>query len=96
MLPPNGNFMTITLFGADPVEAAATLDTWIAEFESTATRLKRRNVSEYSRQLETQRQFASDELKHPSCPSRRSARAPSPCPPRPRSRARVSRKRAAR
>ena len=63
VLPPNSNFMNITLVAADPVEAAATLNTWLAEFESTATWLKRRNVAEYSRLLETQRQYASDRLK---------------------------------
>jgi polysaccharide biosynthesis transport protein len=63
VLPPNSNFMNITLVASDPVEAAATLNTWLAEFESTATWLKRRNVAEYSRLLETQRQYASDRLK---------------------------------
>jgi tyrosine-protein kinase Etk/Wzc len=63
MLPPSSNFMNITLVASDPVEAAATLNTWLAEFESTATWLKRRNVAEYSRLLETQRQYASDRLK---------------------------------
>jgi succinoglycan biosynthesis transport protein ExoP len=63
VLPPNSNFMNITLVAQDPVEAAATLNTWLAEFESTATWLKRRNVAEYSRLLETQRQYASDRLK---------------------------------
>ncbi|HEX7979578.1 MAG TPA: hypothetical protein VF461_13310, partial [Gemmatimonadaceae bacterium] len=63
VLPPNSNFMNITLVASDPVEAAATLNTWLAEFESTATWLKRRNVAEYSKLLETQRQYASDRLK---------------------------------
>ena len=62
-LPPNSNFMNITLVASDPVEAAATLNTWLAEFESTATWLKRRNVAEYSKLLETQRQYAQDRLK---------------------------------
>jgi tyrosine-protein kinase Etk/Wzc len=63
MLQPNGNFMTITLAGEDPVEAAATLNTWIDEFVSTATMLKRKNVSAYSRQLADQLQFSGDELR---------------------------------
>ena len=63
MLQPNGNFMTITLAGDDPVEAASTLNTWIDEFVSTATMLKRKNVSAYSRQLEDQLQFSGDELR---------------------------------
>jgi capsular exopolysaccharide synthesis family protein len=63
MLPPNSNFMNITLVASDPVEAAATLNTWLAEFESTATWLKRRNVAEYSKLLETQRQYAQERLK---------------------------------
>jgi len=62
-LPLNSNFMNITLVAPDPVEAAATLNTWLAEFESTATWLKRRNVAEYSKLLETQRQYAQDRLK---------------------------------
>jgi tyrosine-protein kinase Etk/Wzc len=63
VLMPNSNFMNITLVAGDPVEAAATLNTWLAEFESTATWLKRRNVAEYSKLLETQRQYAADRLK---------------------------------
>ncbi|MEO8560565.1 MAG: polysaccharide biosynthesis tyrosine autokinase [bacterium] len=63
MLQPNGNFMTITLVGDDAVEAAGTLNTWIEEFVSTATMLKRKNVSAYSRQLEDQLQFSGDELR---------------------------------
>ena len=63
VLPPNSNFMNVTLIASDPVEAAATLNTWLAEFESTATWLKRRNVAEYSRLLATQRQYANDRLK---------------------------------
>jgi succinoglycan biosynthesis transport protein ExoP len=62
-LMPNSNFMNVTLVAGDPVEAAATLNTWLAEFESTATWLKRRNVAEYSKLLETQRQYAQDRLK---------------------------------
>ena len=62
-LMPNSNFMNVTLVAGDPVEAAATLKTWLAEFESTATWLKRRNVAEYSKLLETQRQYAQDRLK---------------------------------
>jgi polysaccharide biosynthesis transport protein len=63
MLQPNGNFMTITLVGNDAVEAAATLNTWIDEFVNTATMLKKKNVSAFSRQLEDQLQFAGDELR---------------------------------
>jgi succinoglycan biosynthesis transport protein ExoP len=62
VLPPNSNFMTLTLVGDDPVEAAATLNTWLDEFVSTATWLKRKNVSEYSKLLGDQRQYASDRL----------------------------------
>ena len=29
VLPPNSNFMTLTLVSGDPVEAAATLNTWL-------------------------------------------------------------------
>ncbi|HEU4720648.1 MAG TPA: hypothetical protein VFS59_04735, partial [Gemmatimonadaceae bacterium] len=54
----NSNFMNITLVDTDPVEASATLNTWLTEFDSTALRLKRRNVSEYSKLLEEQRQYA--------------------------------------
>jgi tyrosine-protein kinase Etk/Wzc len=54
----NSNFMNVTLVDRDPVEAAATLNTWLTEFDSTALWLKRRNISEYSRLLEEQRQSA--------------------------------------
>jgi succinoglycan biosynthesis transport protein ExoP len=63
MLPPNSNFMNLTLIGPDPVEAAATLNTWLDEFVATATWLKRKNVAEYSKLLEEQRLFASERLK---------------------------------
>jgi succinoglycan biosynthesis transport protein ExoP len=62
-LQPNGNFMSITLKGTDPNEAATTLNTWIEEFVSTATSLKKRNVSAYSRQLEDQLRVAAEDLR---------------------------------
>jgi polysaccharide biosynthesis transport protein len=63
MVAPNSQFMSVTLVDNDAVEAAATLNTWLTEFESTALWLKRRNVSEYSRLLEEQRQGASEKLR---------------------------------
>jgi len=63
MVAPNSNFMSVTLVDNDPVEAAATLNTWLTEFDSTALWLKRRNVSEYSKLLEVQRQYAMERLK---------------------------------
>lgn len=58
------NFMSITLVDVDAVEAAATLNTWLTEFDSTALWLKRRNVSEYSKLLEAQRKYAEDRLRN--------------------------------
>jgi capsular exopolysaccharide synthesis family protein len=63
VVQPNSNFMSITLVDTDPVEAAATLNTWLTEFDSTALWLKRRNVSEYSNLLEVQRKSAYDKLR---------------------------------
>jgi polysaccharide biosynthesis transport protein len=63
VLQPNGNFMTVTLVGDDPVEAAATLNLWTDEFVSKATALKRQNVSEFSRQLESQLRVAGERLR---------------------------------
>ena len=63
MVPLNSNFMNVTLVDVDAVEAAATLNTWLTEFDSTALWLKRRNVSEYSKLLEGQRQYAMEKLK---------------------------------
>jgi capsular exopolysaccharide synthesis family protein len=63
MVGINSNFMNVTLVDKDPVEAAATLNAWLTEFDSTALWLKRRNVSEYSRLLEEQRQYAMAGLK---------------------------------
>ena len=51
----NSNFMSVTLVDTDKVEAAATLNSWLTEFDSTALWLKRRNVSEYSKLLGVQR-----------------------------------------
>ena len=59
----NSNFMGVTLVDNDAVEAAATLNTWLTEFDSTALWLKRRNVSEYSKLLEIQRQYAYERLR---------------------------------
>ena len=56
MVGLNSNFMNVTLVDNDKVEAAETLNTWLTEFDSTALRLKRRNVSEYSKLLQEQRQ----------------------------------------
>jgi capsular exopolysaccharide synthesis family protein len=64
MVALNSNFMSVTLVDNDAVEAAATLNTWLTEFDSTALWLKRRNVSEYSRLLEEQRQYAMEALKN--------------------------------
>ena len=33
MVASNSNFMSITLVDSDPVEAAATLNTWLTEFD---------------------------------------------------------------
>jgi polysaccharide biosynthesis transport protein len=63
MVAPNSNFMSITLVDTDRYEAAATLNTWLTEFDSTALWLKRRNVSEYSKLLEVQRQYAIERLR---------------------------------
>jgi capsular exopolysaccharide synthesis family protein len=62
MLMPNSQFMNVTLVDNDPVEAATTLNAWLAEFDSTALWLKRRNVSEFSRQLADQRNDAGAKL----------------------------------
>lgn len=63
MLMPNSQFMNVTLVDDDPVEAATTLNAWLAEFDSTALWLKRKNVSELSRQLDEQRNYASTRLR---------------------------------
>jgi len=63
VVAPNSNFMSITLVDTDPVEAAATLNTWLTEFDSTALWLKRRNVSEFAKLLEGQRKYAMESLK---------------------------------
>jgi len=63
MVAFNSNFMNVTLVDNDAGEAAATLNTWLSEFDSTALWLKRRNVSEYSNRLEEQRQYAMTRLR---------------------------------
>ena len=59
----NSNFMNVTLVDKDGVEAAETLNAWLTEFDSTALWLKRRNVSEYSKLLQEQRQYAMEKLR---------------------------------
>ena len=87
VLLPNGNFANIA---RRPGSYRSGGDTQHGSprFESTATWLKRRNVAEYSKLLETRRQYASDRLrmrlrlegsaKTITLPSRRRSSAVSP------------------
>jgi hypothetical protein len=93
-LAANSNFMNITLVDYDPVEAAATLNTWLTEFDSTALWLKRRNVSEYSKLLEVQRQSRMERLKDAELKLEGFRTRTITCPPKPRSSRRGSSRRA--
>lgn len=62
-LPPNGSFMKLTLKGMDPVASATTLNVWVKQFVSTATDLKKRNVTEFTRILAGQLHYAENQLR---------------------------------
>ncbi len=62
-LPPNSSFMKLTLKGMDPVASATTLNVWVKQFVSTATDLKKRNVTEFTRILSGQLHYAENQLR---------------------------------
>ena len=62
-LEMNSNFMRVSLDGPDPVRAANTLNVWTTEFVRTAAELKRRNLTEFSRILQEQLQYAGRQLR---------------------------------
>jgi capsular exopolysaccharide synthesis family protein len=63
-LPMGSNFMNLSFTDDDAVEAAATLNVWMEQFETTAGALKKRNVSEFSRLLQEQLRTASGQLRN--------------------------------
>ncbi len=63
-LPPESNFLHLTLRGSDPVRTAATMNVWIDEFVSSSAVLKKKNLVEFASILQGQLRFAERELKN--------------------------------
>ena len=61
-LPPQGSLLRVDLTGSNPQRAAATMNAVIQEFVDAAADLKRHNVSEFSKTLFSQLQYAEREL----------------------------------
>jgi len=53
-LPDDGQFLTITLSGADPERAANTLNAWVEQFVASSGELKKRHLLEFRRILSDQ------------------------------------------
>jgi capsular exopolysaccharide synthesis family protein len=62
-LAQESNFLKLTLTGTNPVRTAATLNALADQFVATATELKRRNVVEFSRVLNTQLRIAERQMR---------------------------------
>ena len=61
-LPAQGSMMRVDLTGSNPQRTAATMNAVIQEFVDAAADLKRHNVSEFSKTLGSQLQYAEREL----------------------------------
>lgn len=57
------NFMRLRLTGDDPAQTAEILNLWVREFVNTAAELKRRNLTEFSRILQEQLDYANRQLR---------------------------------
>lgn len=57
------NFLRLRLTGSDPVQTAEILNLWVKEFVETAAELKRRNLTEFSRILQDQLDYANRNLR---------------------------------
>lgn len=62
-LRQNSMFMNVSLTGNDPILAAATLNLWVKQFVATAAELKRRNLTEFTKILSDQLQYAGNQLR---------------------------------
>ena len=62
-LPPQSNFLRLTLSGNDPQKTATTLNEWVDQFLATAAVLKKRELVEFTKILEEQLRYAERELR---------------------------------
>lgn len=62
ILPEDGQFLRMILSGEDPHRTAATLNTWAEQFVASATELKKHNLIEFRKILESQLQVAETDL----------------------------------
>lgn len=61
-LPEDGQFLRMTMTGGDPERTARTLNTWTQQFVASATALKKHNLIEFRKILESQLEVAEREL----------------------------------
>ena len=63
-LPHDGSLLSLVLTGSDPQRTTETLDTLLSEFMATASRLKRRNLTDFATTLDQQVAYAAGELRN--------------------------------
>ncbi len=61
-LNDGSSFMLLSLTGNNSTRTATTLNSWVEQFVTVATALKKKNVTSYAAILEGQRQYAADNL----------------------------------
>lgn len=64
MLPEDGQFLTLTLTGADAQRTSATLNAWVNQFVDAAGQLKKRHLLEFKHILADQLDVAERELRN--------------------------------
>lgn len=64
VLPEDGNFLRLQLSGSDPKLIARTLNTWAAQFVAQAAALKKRNLVEFEKILDSQLVVAESEMRN--------------------------------
>ena len=62
-LPEDGQFLTITLSGSDPVRTANTLNAWVEQFVASSGDLKKRHLLEFKKVLTDQLAVAERQLR---------------------------------
>jgi capsular exopolysaccharide synthesis family protein len=62
-LPRESSLLRLVLTGSDPKRTTETMDTLLAEFMATASRLKRRNLADFATTLDQQVTYSAGELR---------------------------------
>lgn len=62
-LPRESSMLRLELEGSDPAQVTATMNSLLAQFVATASRLRTRNLVEFARTLEEQLDYAGDQMR---------------------------------